>query len=487
MSAAAGVITVDAARHYVGALADDTFEGRAAGSRGGRAAALFVVQELQSRGLRAAGTKGYYQSFDGGLSNILAVVEGSDPELKNQYVLIGAHYDHVGYGSSRTSYGPLGYIHNGADDNASGVAGLLEVAAALAKLPEPPKRSVLLACWDGEELGLLGSKYWSEHPTVPLRHLVATINIDMIGRLRGKRLEVYGSRTSRGLRRLVSEQNAGIDLTLQFDPELKSNSDHYSFYSKQLPYLFVHTGLHGDYHRPSDDADKINAEGVRQTALLLFKTIVALANQPQAAGFRQQVRSEGPATVQALEQPLPTLPARLGLNWDERAPGPGLVVARVQPNGPAHRAGLRPGDRILRAAGREIGSSADFRAVVLAARSPLTLSVRKTGSEQAVDLSVPLQGQPVRLGITWREDEAEPDSVIVARVVPGSPAERAGLQVGDRIYRIDGQDVHGTADLQRRLGDLTGPCELDVETHGRLRSVKVEPLTAISGTPAAAE
>lgn len=485
VSAAAGAITVDAARHYVTALADDTFEGRAAGTRGGRAAALFIVQELQSHHLRGAGTKGFYQPFDGGMSNILAVVEGSDPELKNQYVLIGAHYDHVGYGTSRNSFGPTGYIHNGADDNASGVAGLLELAAAFANLPERPKRSVLLAFWDGEEAGLLGSKYWAGHPTVPLSQVVVAVNVDMIGRLRGKRLEVYGTRTSRGLRRLLSEQNAGVDLTLQFDAELKANSDHYSFYAKQLPYLFLHTGLHGDYHRPSDDADKINADGIRQTAQLIFKTACVLANQPQGTSFRQQVRSESAAAVQALEQPLPALPGRLGLTWHERPGEGGLIAISVVPGGPAQRAGLQPGDKILTAAGRDINSGAEFRAVVLAATSPLALQVRRAGSDQPLALSARLTGQPIRIGIAWRDDEAEPDSVIVSRVVPGSPADLAGLRVGDRIYRVAGQDVHGSADFQLRLKEVSGPCELEVENHGRLRTVKVEPLATIPGTPAA--
>lgn len=485
LSDAAGAITVDAARQYVSALADDTFEGRAAGTRGGRAAALYIVQELQSRHLRGAAAKGFYQPFDGGLSNILAVVEGSDPELKKQYILVGAHYDHVGYGSSRNSFGPLGYIHNGADDNASGVAGLLEMAAAFARLPEPPKRSVLIAFWDGEEAGLLGSKYWAEHPTVPLAQVVATINMDMIGRLRAGRLEVYGSRTSRGLRRLVSEQNAGVDLTLAFETELKANSDHYSFYNKQLPYLFVHTGLHSDYHRPSDDADKINADGVRQAALLMFKTAYALANQPRTSGFRQQIRSESAATVQALELPLPALPARLGLSWNERPGGSGLLVASVAPGGPAYRAGLQPGDRILEAGGRAVVAGTELRNIVLAASSPLLLKVRRPASEQPVDLSVRLSGQPIRVGIAWREDESEPDSVIVSRVVPGSPADLAGLHVGDRIYRAGGEDVHGSEDFQRRLQELGDTCELDVERRGRLRTVKIERLAAIAGTPSA--
>lgn len=114
-------------------------------------------------------------------------------------------------------------------------------------------------------MGLLGSKYWTSHPTVPLDHVAAMINIDMIGRLRGGRLSLYGSRSCRGFRRLASEQNVGLNFVIDFDFELKGDSDHYPFYSKQIPFLFAHTGLHNDYHRPSDDPEKINAEGVRRS------------------------------------------------------------------------------------------------------------------------------------------------------------------------------------------------------------------------------
>jgi hypothetical protein len=481
VATASEAITSDAARQYVSALADDTFEGRAAGSRGGRAAGLYIVKELQAHGLKGAAAKGFYQPFDGGLSNILAIVEGSDPELKNQIILIGAHYDHVGYGNSRNSYGPIGHIHNGADDNASGVAGLLEVVAAFAKLPQPPKRSVLFAFWDGEELGLVGSKYWVEHPTLPLNRVTTMINIDMIGRLRGNRLDVYGSRTSRGFRRLVSEQNAGLNLTLNFDPELKANSDHYPFYSKHVPYLFLHTGLHNDYHRPSDDVDKINVDGVRQSSLLLFKLTYELAQRSHLNGYRPSSRTESTWTVQSLEQPMSALPGRLGVTWDERANGPGLLVTRVNAGSPAAKAGVRSGDRITRAAGREIASAEDFRAIVLSTISPLALTVQRRGSEKPLELTVALSGHPIRLGITWRDDEAEPDSVIVARVVPGSPADRAGLRVGERLYQVNGASIAGSADCGRRLAEITGPMEFEVENRGRIRTVKVEPLTVSPG------
>ncbi len=179
------------------------------------------------------------------------MLEGSDPDLKRDCILVGAHYDHVGYGTRRNSRGPWGYIHNGADDNASGVSGVLELAQAVTLLDSPPKRSILFALWDGEEKGLLGSKHWAAHPTVPLQDVVMAFNVDMIGRLRGNSVHVFGTRTARGLRRWASEANQLTDLLIDFSWELKANSDQFSFVERRIPTLMLHTGLHDEWHRPS--------------------------------------------------------------------------------------------------------------------------------------------------------------------------------------------------------------------------------------------
>lgn len=390
-------------------------------ARAADAAGLFIVKELERLKLPGAGDKGsYYQRFDNGLANVLAILEGSDPELKQQVIVIGAHYDHVGYGTARNSYGPTGYIHNGADDNASGVAGLLAIATAFCKLPTPPKRSVAFAFWDGEEAGLLGSKYWVEHPTISLNRVAAAINIDMIGRLRGGKVEVYGVRTSPGFRRLVSEQNEGVDLLLDFVLELKGNSDHYSFYSHQAPIIFFHTGLHGDYHRPSDDVEKINVPGLKQTATLIFKTAYELAEEPRRPAFRAASTREAQSTLEAIENAAPPrAPGRLGVSWDERAEG--IVVRGVAPQSPAAKAGLRAGDRIETAAGRSLRSPEEFRSLVLAAESPLWLGIRRAGVAEPLRAHVDLQGAPTRLGLGWRIDDAEPEAMIVNKLVPGAP------------------------------------------------------------------
>ncbi len=355
-------ITTDEVKQHVGALADDTFEGREVGSRGNRAAGIYIIQRLKTLGIGGGGADGRYYQSGNGANNILAIVPGRDPELQDEVILVGAHYDHVGYGTLRNSYGPIGYIHNGADDNASGVAALLEVAEAVSRLPEKPKRTILFAFWDGEEKGLWGSKYWVEHPTVPLDKVRVAINVDMVGRLRDNKLEVYGTRTTPGSRRLVSRQN-DQRLLLDFNWDVRGDSDHYSFFSRNVPILMFHTGLHSDYHRPSDDVEKINQEGLRDVARLMFGTVVELAEAPQLSGFRRQSRLESESAKRAAEVALAPPPGRLGIRWDPQAARDGsIVVSAVARGSAAQQAGLLPGDRLLSFAGHELDTPSNSAA-----------------------------------------------------------------------------------------------------------------------------
>ncbi|MBX3438898.1 MAG: M20/M25/M40 family metallo-hydrolase, partial [Planctomycetaceae bacterium] len=259
-------------RRHVSFLASDTLEGRAAGSHGGRAAGSYLVNEFRRIGLTPAGEgDDYLQEFGRGYRNALALLPGSDPLLRDEVVLIGAHYDHVGFGRPGNSFGPFGQIHNGADDNASGAAALLEAAEACAQLDPRPARTILFALWDAEEDGLLGSEHWAAHPTLPLQRVKLVVNMDMVGRLRGDRVTVYGARTATGLRRLAALANLGTGLSLDFDRTQRKDSDHWTFYRRDIPYLMFHTGDHDDYHRPSDDADKLNYEGLERVTQLTFE------------------------------------------------------------------------------------------------------------------------------------------------------------------------------------------------------------------------
>ncbi|MEN6556799.1 MAG: M20/M25/M40 family metallo-hydrolase, partial [Thermoguttaceae bacterium] len=269
--------------HQVEQLADPDMEGREAGTRGGRAAADYLADQYAKLALRGAGDPGeFLQAFAPNLHNVLAMLEGGDPKLRNEVIVVGAHYDHVGYGGRGLGLGPYGYVHPGADDNASGTSAVLELAQAFTRLSPPPKRSVLFAAWDAEEKGMLGSKHWISHPTVPLDHIVAAVNLDMVGRLRDDRLTVIGSRTGYGWRRLLSGQNDDVGLQLDFTWLLKPNADHYPFFDRNIPVLMVHTGMHSDYHCPSDVPQRINRTGMKQVTRLLFGLLYELTDRPES-------------------------------------------------------------------------------------------------------------------------------------------------------------------------------------------------------------
>lgn len=475
---AARSITTDQLRQYVDALADDTFEGREAGTRGGRAAGGYIIGRIKKLGLQGGGDRGsFYQTF-GRYRNILAMVEGRDVELKSQFIVVGAHYDHVGYGTNRNSYGPIGRIHNGADDNASGVAGLLEVMDAVCSLPEPPKRSILFAFWDGEEKGLLGSRHWVNHPTVALSRVPIAINIDMIGRMRNSRVEVFGTRTSPGLRRLVSRQNDAYGLLLDFTWEIRPDSDHQSFFARNVPFVMLHTGTHEDYHRPSDDAEKVNTDGMTQVSQLLFNIVDELAEMPAVGRFRAASRGESPRVQRSRERALAPPPGRLGVRWNESIADESgrIVVTAVTPGGAAGEAGVKPGDRFLTFAGRAVDGADPFRLGVLAAENPVTATLERAGSDEPVEVTFRLRGKPARLGISWRSDDAEPGAVIVNRVVPGSAANLAGIRVGHRVYRINGREFADGEQFRQLAVGATGPVTLEVEAAGRVHTVELPAL-----------
>lgn len=475
-AAAFAAINASDIKAHIDVLADDSFEGREAGTSGGHAAGGYLVERIQRYGLKPAGDgRSYFQSFRGNCRNILAMLEGSDPVLKDQYVLVGAHYDHVGYGNRRNSFGPTGQIHNGADDNASGVAGVLEVIEGFQALGTPPRRSILFALWDGEEQGLWGSKHWVAAPTVPAEQLVFVLNADMIGHLRDQRVMVYGTRTSPGLRKMVSLCNPLTDLLLDFTWDLKANSDHHSFLAGNVPVLMLHTGLNDVYHRPSDDAHLINHQGSQEVARLLFSIALELASEPDTRRFRAAARQETPRDLAELEKPMPPRPPRLGVTLRQGDSG-GVYLQQVFADLPADRSGLRAGDRVVRFAGREVTRSDDLVQRIVAADSPAALLIERPGSEasQSLELAVELDGTPLRLGISWRVDEGEPGSVLLSEVVAASPAYLAGLEVADRIYRVNGQDFADDRQFLSLVTEGYGPYQLLVERQGRLKNLTIQ-------------
>jgi len=461
---------------YVGHLADDAMEGREAGGRGGRAAGDYLAEQYARIHLPGAGVNGgYFQPFPPNFRNLLAILRGSDPQLHDQVIVVGAHYDHIGYGGHGLSLGPYGYIHPGADDNASGTAAVLELAKAFTILSTAPKRSILFAAWDAEEKGLLGSKHWIADPTVPLDRVAVALNLDMIGRLRDEHLIVFGARSGYGWRRLISSQNDDSGLRLDFSWSLKPNADYWPFFDHGIPVLMLHTGLHDQYHRPSDTAKLINSSGMTQVTRLLFGVVYDLADRPTAPAFRAAARHETPESEKAALSQATKPVDRLGVGWIEDAAVTGGVrVSMVTAGSPADRAGLRVGDCIVRFAGWEIRSDDDFFGAVCVAERPALLTVKRPGEEKPLELTVELLGSPLRWGIMWRVDDAEPGAVILTYVVHGSPDARAGLAAGDRIYQVGGRDFTDEAGFAQLANDHSLPIQLLVERDGRLRIVVLE-------------
>ncbi len=382
-------LTANAMAKHVRVLADDAFEGREAGRRGGRAAATYIIEQIEGFGFEPAGDNGsYYQAFGAGMRNILALLPGSDPERAQELVIVGGHYDHVGYGNARNSFGPYGRVHNGADDNASGVAALIEVMAVLQRLPEKPRRPILVAFWDGEEQGLLGSQHFVRVRPKALadKTPVFCLNLDMVGRLRNRRVEIFGSRTSSGLRSLLVATNNAVGTPpceLAFDWDIVEDSDHYSFITGRIPTIMLHTGLHDQYHRPSDDIDLVNNDGIRDVAAMTLALAVTVANDDARPAFRPESRTETNATRRRLEEAMPpagTPQGRLGIvsRADPCEPACPIVIA-VARESPASKAGLKQGDRLMAVDGETFRDQSGMVARLREIESGFTLTIDRKG------------------------------------------------------------------------------------------------------------
>jgi len=281
--------------------------------------------------------------------NIIARLEGQDPELKKEYVILGAHSDHVGLGRDGSLLGRegLGKIHPGADDNASGTAGLLEIAQYFGSLKpeERPKRSILFMAFSGEEKGLLGAYHYTRHPLVPLKDTSAMLNMDMIGRSEDGRAQVAGLGTGTLLKDLIKKHALQSTLNLHLGSSGEGPSDHAAFYAAGVPVLFFFTGLHPDYHRPSDTWEKIDARTAEKVAMLARNVLTELANHAERPKF----------TKSSLRGYL-----GIGLNHMTARETKGYPVGSVQADSPAEKAGLKVGDIIVGINGQKVEQSGDL-------------------------------------------------------------------------------------------------------------------------------
>jgi aminopeptidase YwaD len=359
-------------------LASDRLEGRATGSTGNDSAAVYIahretmlsLQPLAIDTNRAecrvvvlpASCRTYLQRFvargpelahighpEGvAAQNVVAMVPGRDPALAGQYVVIGAHFDHLG----RSAVGAMdpeagSAIRNGADDNASGTAAIMELARLLAT--NPPRRSVVIASFSGEELGLLGSQWFVEHPPVSLDSVDAMLNFDMVGRLKNDRLIVYGVSTATELPTIVNDANVAPRFDLKAVGDGYGPSDQSSFYAKGIPVLHFFTDLHEDYHRATDDAPKIDSVGAARVVAMAERVVRDIADRdarltPVRVAAPAPVMSSG--STQGSNVYLGSIPDMSG--GDER----GLKLSGVRGGSPADVGGLKAGDVIVEFGGK---------------------------------------------------------------------------------------------------------------------------------------
>lgn len=271
--------------------------------------------------------------------NVLAELPGIG-DLANQTVILGAHYDHVGMGGIGSLAPGTVAVHNGADDNASGTAVLLEVARRLSEriANREPRRRIGFIAFTGEERGLLGSQHYVRAPRWPLDNTVAMVNLDMVGRLVNDRLTVYGTGTGTGLVDIVRKRVIAPGLRLDEEPSGFGPSDHQSFYEYQVPVLHFFTGLHNDYHRPSDDFDKINLTGLSRITDTVTEVVWDLAARTDRPVYLSTKKG-----VVMREQPQ----AVLGVKLERQHNRSGVTISGVVEGSAAEKAGLRAGDRIV--------------------------------------------------------------------------------------------------------------------------------------------
>ena len=377
-------------------LADDHLEGREIATLGERLAAEYLVQRFTDLELQPKGTDGYYQHFSFKPSTNphekAAIVEQEEDSLATGMnvvgyidnkaettVVIGAHYDHLGYGGSGSLYREGEAIHNGADDNASGVAVLLDLAGRLNAPEQPSNNNYLFIAFSGEETGLLGSNYFVKNPTIDTKKVNYMLNMDMVGRLNEeKTVAVHGVGTSPIFKQTLFANKDSLNIA-----EHESGigpSDHTSFYLADIPVLHFFTGQHMDYHKPSDDSEKLNYEGMQMISDYIYNIISDLDDDDRLEFRKTKNESE---TV-------PDFKVTLGVVPDYLFTGKGMRIDGVSEDRPAQQSGMQKGDIVVKMGEHDVVDMMSYMK---------NLSMFEKG--QTVEVVIDRNGEQITLDVTF--------------------------------------------------------------------------------------
>lgn len=435
------------------------------------------------------------------VKNVIGVLEGAGPHA-DETIVIGAHYDHVGYGSGGgfggvSTFGGVGafgspplrsstrMVHHGADDNASGSVAVMELARRFARHPDRRGRRLVFMTFTAEEAGLIGSAYYGRHPVFPLDKTVAMVNFDMIGRLQDDRLEVTGVGTAKALEEMVDRLGAKYKLHLTKVQTGFGPSDHQSFTLRGVPALEFFTGFHEQYHMPSDRVETLNLPGMVKVVDLVTDGVAELGTSTGRPEYLK-VTTPYPRTTA-----LWSVTSSFGVIPNATDSKGGILVDEVFANTPAARAGMKAGDRIANVGGKATEDLQTYLRVIrsLPVGEPVELSVTRDGQPKKVVVAltkVNVAQAATLFGITI--DANDKTGLLLKAVTPNSTAARAGLKAGDRIVDLAGKPASGGVEAMRHLLGLTtgDAVELSFEREGKLQMAKV-PLafdaTATLGRP----
>ncbi len=374
-------------------LADEAREGRGLGSKGLEQAAAYIAEQFQKAGLQPGADDGtYFQRFEtvvgpqgkrGMVKNVIGLIPGSDPQLKQQAIVVSAHYDHLGYGWPDVRQGNEGKIHPGADDNASGVAVLLELARVLGKSFHP-QRTVLFVAFTAEENGLKGSRYFVKHyHRFPPDKIMADLNLDTVGRLNKNKVLILNASSAREWPFIFMGIGYVTGVQAQMVTQPLDASDQVAFIEAGIPAVQIFSGVHTDYHQPTDTPDKIDAEGLVKIATLTREALAYLSSERKEPLTFTGAQKKGQAT------PPPSAggrKVRTGILPDFAFSGQGVKIQSVAPKSPAAQAGLQSGDVLTAFDGQPVNNLRDYSNL---------LKQHQAGDE--VELTVQRAGKTLKL------------------------------------------------------------------------------------------